>query len=73
MCRARKRRSWQMLLPHMGETPAARCRKELQRGKLGLRSRHPAGAHPLEQAGSPVGVLFQSSINASTGSGWWTR
>ena len=72
MWRARKRRSWQMLLPHMGDVPAATS------GVRNSSVRASASATltllPRTRASSPDELCclwFQSSIRARTSSGWW--
>ena len=55
MWRARKRRSWQMLLPHMGERPRLRPRIEKrQRLTLGRGGIDAARPHPCRQTGAAV-------------------
>src|SRR6266568_3284298 len=73
MWRARKRRSWQIELPHIGEVCLGACRPR----KSSIRSSTAASSNgeDLTLSMSPVRawvLLFHSSIAASTSSGWRT-
>src|SRR5713101_2655265 len=73
MWRARKRRSWQIELPHIGEVCLGACRPR----KSSIRSSTAASSNDedLTLSMRPVRawvLLFHSSIAASTSSGWRT-
>src|SRR6266700_1512300 len=73
MWRARKRRSWQIELPHIGEVRLGTCRP--RKSSILSSTAASSSGEDLTLSMSPVRawvLLFHSSIAASTSSGWRT-